>query len=80
MRLPVSPTLALNLFALRGTIFASPYFFLHLCLSLSLTPSLALSLSHSLALSLSRSLALSLSRSLALSLSRSLAFVGFLRF
>ena len=83
MRLPVSPTLALNLFALRGTIFASPYFFLHLCLSLSLslslslTPSLTLSLSHSLTLSLSRSLALSLSlslsHSLTLSLSRSLA-------
>ena len=36
MCLPVSPTLALSLFALRGTIFASPYIFLHLCLSLSL--------------------------------------------
>ena len=36
MCLPVSPTLALSLFALRGTIFASPYIFLHLCLSLCL--------------------------------------------
>ena len=56
MCLPVSPTLALSLFALRGTIFASPYIFLHLCLSLSLSLSLFWYLSFSLSLSLSLAL------------------------
>ena len=56
MCLPVSPTLALSLFALRGTIFASPYIFLPLCLSLSLSLSIFWCLSFSLSLSLSCSL------------------------